>query len=192
MPPKASNTAWATTGAGRSFSVGETEFIALSVLLCRRYSRIHDNFHESILLYHSNSHSRRVEVSHVRRNIPAMVFGQAIKGSLCRSLGKPCLAGDLVPGAACFAEGCTPGCVGVSLAMTLADRRINNLQQDFQSLIWYDAVPCSLLFLWIGALIRLFRSQGNLVLENLVLRQQLAVLKRRHPRPSLGLLDKLF
>jgi putative transposase len=50
----------------------------------------------------------------------------------------------------------------------------------------------SLLFLWIGALIRLFRNRRNLVLENLVLRQQLAVLKRRHPRPSLGLLDKLF
>ena len=50
----------------------------------------------------------------------------------------------------------------------------------------------SLLFLWIGALIRLFGNRGNLVLENLVLRQQLAVLKRRHPRPSLGLFDKLF
>ena len=50
----------------------------------------------------------------------------------------------------------------------------------------------SLLFLWIGALVRLFRKRRNLVLENLVLRQQLAVLKRRHPRPSLGLFDKLF
>src|SRR6202165_6219962 len=51
----------------------------------------------------------------------------------------------------------------------------------------------SLLLLWIGALIRLFCcSRGNLVLENLVLRQHLAVLKRRHRRPSLGLLDKLF
>src|ERR1700693_1644945 len=50
----------------------------------------------------------------------------------------------------------------------------------------------SLILLWIGALIRLSRSRGNLVLENLVLRQQLAVLKRRHRRPSLGLLDKLF
>src|SRR5882672_6773663 len=50
----------------------------------------------------------------------------------------------------------------------------------------------SLLLLWLGALIRLFRSRGNLVLENLTLRQQLAVLKRRHPRPSLGLFDKLF
>ena len=43
----------------------------------------------------------------------------------------------------------------------------------------------SLILLWIGVLIRLFRSRGNLVLENLVLRQQLAVLKRQHPRPSL-------
>ena len=50
----------------------------------------------------------------------------------------------------------------------------------------------SLLLLWIGALIRPFRSRGNLVLENLVLRQQLAVLKRRHRRPSIGPLDKLF
>ena len=51
---------------------------------------------------------------------------------------------------------------------------------------------CRLFFLWIGALIRIFRGRGNVVLENLVLRQQLAVLKRRHPRPSLGLFDKLF
>jgi putative transposase len=50
----------------------------------------------------------------------------------------------------------------------------------------------SLLFLWIGALIRLFRNHRKLVLENLVLRQQLAVLRRRHPRPSLGLFDKFF
>jgi putative transposase len=50
----------------------------------------------------------------------------------------------------------------------------------------------SQLLLWIGVLIRLFRSRGNLVLENLVLRQQLAVLKRRRPRPRLALVDKLF
>jgi len=81
----------------------------------------------------------------------------------------------------------------LSLAKTLADRIINNLQQYFQSLIWYNFGPCSArFFLWIGALIRLFRNRGNLVLENLVLRQQLAVLKRRPPRPSLGLFDKLF
>jgi hypothetical protein len=31
-----------------------------------------------------------------------------------------------------------------------------------------------------------------LMLENLALRQQLVVLKRRHPKPRLGLLDKVF
>src|ERR1700737_3335561 len=50
----------------------------------------------------------------------------------------------------------------------------------------------SLLLLWIGSLIRRFRRRGDLVVENPVLRQQLAVLKRRHRRPSLGLLDKFF
>jgi putative transposase len=36
------------------------------------------------------------------------------------------------------------------------------------------------------------RARRGLLLENLVLRQQLGVLKRRHPRPKLDLLDKLF
>jgi len=45
---------------------------------------------------------------------------------------------------------------------------------------------------WFGALVRLFRSRSNLVFENFVLRQQLAVLKRRRPRPGLNIFDKLF
>src|SRR5215469_11123594 len=43
-----------------------------------------------------------------------------------------------------------------------------------------------------GTLVRLFRSHHSLLLENLALRQQLVVLKRRHPRPKLDLFDKLF
>src|SRR5580692_12606568 len=43
-----------------------------------------------------------------------------------------------------------------------------------------------------GMLVRLFRGRRNLLLENLALRQQLVALKRRHPRPSLDLFDKLF
>src|SRR5260370_27107223 len=43
-----------------------------------------------------------------------------------------------------------------------------------------------------GMLVRLFFRRQSLLLENLALRQQLVMLKRRHPRPSLGLLDKLF
>jgi len=46
--------------------------------------------------------------------------------------------------------------------------------------------------LWFGAALRIFRSRQNLLLENLALRQQLVVLKRRHPKPKLGLLDRLF
>src|SRR5258707_1660206 len=46
--------------------------------------------------------------------------------------------------------------------------------------------------LFFGVLVRLFRRRRSLLLENLVLRQQLVALKRRHPRPSLDLFDKLF
>src|SRR5579864_8204561 len=46
--------------------------------------------------------------------------------------------------------------------------------------------------LWFGLLARCFRSHGILLLENLALRQQLAVLKRRHPRARLRPMDKLF
>lgn len=50
----------------------------------------------------------------------------------------------------------------------------------------------NLFLLWFGVLLRVFRSRGKLVLENLALWQQLAVLKRWHPRPRLELFDKLF
>jgi hypothetical protein len=46
--------------------------------------------------------------------------------------------------------------------------------------------------LCLGTLVRLLRERRSLLLENLALRQQLAVLKRRHPRPRLDLVDKLF
>src|SRR5215472_6334863 len=46
--------------------------------------------------------------------------------------------------------------------------------------------------LLLTSIVRCFRTRRSLLLENLVLRQQLAILKRRHPRPRLGRLDKLF
>src|SRR5215471_1665932 len=46
--------------------------------------------------------------------------------------------------------------------------------------------------LWLGLLACCFRSRRNLLLENLSLRQQLTALKRKHPRPRLGWVDKLF
>ena len=49
-----------------------------------------------------------------------------------------------------------------------------------------------LFWLWFGLLVRTFRSRRTLLLENLALRQQLTVLKRKHPRPKLRASDKLF
>ena len=49
-----------------------------------------------------------------------------------------------------------------------------------------------ILTLVLGTIVRLFYARRKLVLENLALRQQLTVFKRRHPRPRLTLLDKLF
>jgi putative transposase len=43
-----------------------------------------------------------------------------------------------------------------------------------------------------GAILRLFHSRRRLLLENLALRQQLAVLKRKHPRPRLSRFDRFF
>jgi hypothetical protein len=48
---------------------------------------------------------------------------------------------------------------------------------------------CPLLF---GVIVRLFRRRGSLLLENLVLRQQVCVLKRRNRRPKLTGMDRLF
>ena len=50
----------------------------------------------------------------------------------------------------------------------------------------------SILRLILGTVRRLFCSRHSLLLENLVLRQQLAVFKRRQSRPKLNLTDKLF
>jgi len=47
-------------------------------------------------------------------------------------------------------------------------------------------------WLWFGVMARVLRSRRNLLLENLALRQQLTVLKRKHPKPKLRLGDRLF
>jgi hypothetical protein len=46
--------------------------------------------------------------------------------------------------------------------------------------------------LFLGTIARLFCARRSLLLENLALRQQLAVFKRRHPRTRLTFLEKLF
>ena len=51
----------------------------------------------------------------------------------------------------------------------------------------FDLLP-----LWSGLLTRLVRSRRTLLLENLALRQQLAVFKRQNSRPRLATADKIF
>lgn len=46
--------------------------------------------------------------------------------------------------------------------------------------------------LWLGLLVRSFCSRRELLIENLALCQQLAVLKRKHPRPTLWVVDRIF
>jgi putative transposase len=46
--------------------------------------------------------------------------------------------------------------------------------------------------LFLASILRLFRTRRYLLLENLVLRQQLSVLKRKRSKPRIDLLDKLF
>src|SRR5262252_2590497 len=49
-----------------------------------------------------------------------------------------------------------------------------------------------LLKLVFGALVRSFRARGDLLLENLALRQQLAVLSRNRPRPRFSNGDRFL
>jgi putative transposase len=46
--------------------------------------------------------------------------------------------------------------------------------------------------LWLGLVLRCLCSRRRLLTENLALRQQLSVLKRRHPRAKLTAADRLF
>jgi hypothetical protein len=73
--------------------------------------------------------------------------------------------------------------------------RLSNQQHqsaDENPLCYTFAIMVDLFWLGFGALPRIFRTRRGLLLENLALRQQLAVLQRQHPKPKLGLLDKLF
>src|ERR1700736_3809362 len=46
--------------------------------------------------------------------------------------------------------------------------------------------------LLLASIFPFFRTRRSLLLENLALRQQLAALKRRHPRPRLAAFDRFF
>src|SRR5664279_6458073 len=81
----------------------------------------------------------------------------------------------------------------LSLVTILSGCEINNFAEQSAKSVCYNLVAMFDLFrLWLGAVLRLFRTRRSLMLENLALRQQLAVFKRQQPRPTLGAIDKLF
>ena len=81
----------------------------------------------------------------------------------------------------------------MSLVTILSGCEINNFAGQSAKSFCYNLVAMFDLFrLWLGAVFRGFRTRRSLMLENLALRQQLAVFKRQQPRPRLGAIDKLF
>jgi hypothetical protein len=83
-------------------------------------------------------------------------------------------------------------CNELSLVTILSGCEINNFAGQSAKSVCYNLVAMFDLFrLWLGAVLRLFRTRRSLMLENLALRQQLAVFKRQQPRPRLGAIDKL-
>src|SRR5258708_39750629 len=68
----------------------------------------------------------------------------------------------------------------VSLGPPLSGFEINTFaEQPAKPVCYTFAAMFNLLRLWFGAVIRIFRAQRSLMLENLALRQQLAVLTLR-------------
>ena len=63
---------------------------------------------------------------------------------------------------------------------------------DYNPICYNIATMFDLFRFCFGVVLRIFRDRRSLLLENLTLRQQLTVLKRKHPRPRLGPLDRLF
>src|SRR5260370_35241691 len=81
---------------------------------------------------------------------------------------------------------------GLGFPKTLANFEINDIAALPPLLCYNFLAMFRFIGLCLGTLLRLLRARRSLLLENLALRQQLAVLKRRHPRPRLGRLAKLF
>src|SRR5450755_3618632 len=72
----------------------------------------------------------------------------------------------------------------MSLVTILSGFEINNFAGQSAKSVCYNLVAMFDLFrLWLGAVLSGFRTHRSLMLENLALRQQLAVFKRQQPRP---------
>lgn len=79
------------------------------------------------------------------------------------------------------------------LVTILSGCEINNFAGQSAKSLCYNLVAMFDLFrIGLGAVLRGLRTRRSLMLENLALRQQLAIFKRQQPRPRLGAMDKLF
>src|SRR5450756_888481 len=79
------------------------------------------------------------------------------------------------------------------LVTILSGCEINNFAGQSAKSVCYNLVAMFDLFrLWLGAVLSGFRTRRSLLLENLALRQQLAVFKRQQPRPRLGAMERLL
>src|SRR5688572_16108158 len=58
--------------------------------------------------------------------------------------------------------------------------------------LWYDVAVLRLFLVVLHAALGVFRARADLVIENIALRQQLAIFKQKQPRPSLSDFDRIF
>jgi Crp-like helix-turn-helix domain len=71
-------------------------------------------------------------------------------------------------------------------------REISRLQDFLSRALCYELSHVRSIWAQFGLLVRFFHSRESLLIENLVLRQQLAVFKRKQIRPRLATMDKCF
>jgi hypothetical protein len=84
-------------------------------------------------------------------------------------------------------------CRIVSIVTILYGREINDFAAPSPTRVAIKTLPWLICFASASVpYFRMLRTRRNFVLENLALRQQLAVFKRKHPRPKLSPPDKLF
>jgi hypothetical protein len=79
-----------------------------------------------------------------------------------------------------------------SFAKTLLGCGMNNLRRGILLISWLYLSDVQIHRALLGTITRLSYTRRGLLLENLALRQQLAVFKRRHSRTRVNVLDKFF